>query len=285
MIRSLKQIKNRIRSIENTKKVTNAMEMISVAKLNRIDNILYAIRPYLLNLESVLNNFINSTGQLSSPFLEERANKQNLGLCLITSDGGLCAGYNNNVIRLAEEFINKYGNDKIKLVAIGRKGLNYFKKRGMQILNSYIGLNGRYSNEISGEIANTLINIFLSGQVDEVYVAYTRYETALIHKPVIKKFLNIEVPPEGRKIKYILEPDKERILEELLPRCISIQTRFFLLEAFTSEHAARTVAMKTATDNANELLDRLILQRNKVRQANITQEMMEIISSAEALKG
>jgi F-type H+-transporting ATPase subunit gamma len=284
MMRSLRRIKNRIRSIENTEKVTRALEMISVVKLNRIDNILYAIRPYLLKLESIVNNFINSTEQLSSPFLEERPHRQNLGLCLITSDSGLCGMYNDNIIRLAEEFIRIQGKDKIKLIAIGRKGLNYFKKRNLQILNSYIGLNGRYSDKISDEITNALTNIFLSGEVCEVYVAYTHYETALRYKPMIKKLLNIEAPG-SQEIEYILEPNKERILEELLPRYISMQTRLFLLEAFSCEHAARTVAMKTATDNANELLERLILQRNKARQANITQEIMEIISSTEALKG
>jgi F-type H+-transporting ATPase subunit gamma len=284
MIRSLKQIKNRIRSIENTKKVTGAMEMISVAKLNRIENVLHQIRPYFSRLESILHNFINSTGPYSSPFLAERAHKNKIGLCIITSDSGLCGAYNNDIISLAEEFIKNRGKDKIKLITIGKRGLNYFKKQEMDILNSYIGLNGKYSDKIAGGIAIALIDVFLSGEVDEVYIAYSHYKTAMVRTPVIKKILNVEVNSR-RKIEYILEPDKEKILEDLLFKYIFMQIRVSILEAFTSEHAARIVAMKTATDNAKELLDSLVLLRNKVRQANITQDIMEIISSSEALKG
>jgi F-type H+-transporting ATPase subunit gamma len=284
MARSLKQIKTRIRSIQNTEKVTHAMEMISVSKLNRIDHILNAIRPYSSRLESILNNFINSIQPLSNPFLEKKITSGKTCLCLITSDMGLCGVYNNNIIRLAEEFIIKSGKENIVLVAIGRKGLNFFRKRGMRILNSYIQMNGRYSQQAFEEITNNLIDIFTSGRADEIYIAYTRYINALIQKPTIEKFLNIEITA-GEEFEYILEPDKERILEELIPRYLSTKKKLFLLEAFTSEHAARTVAMKTATDNANELLDKLILQRNKLRQANITQEIMEIVASSEALRG
>lgn len=284
MIRSLKQIKNRIRSIENTKKVTGAMEMISVAKLNRIENVLYQIRPYFSRLESILHNFINSTGPYTNPFLVERSHKKKIGLCVITSDSGLCGAYNNDIIGLAEEFINERGSDRVRLIVIGKRGSNYFKKQEMDVLNSYIGLNGKYSDKIAVEIAIVLIDVFLSGEVDEVYIAYSHYKTAMVRTPVIKKILNVEMEKTS-KIEYILEPDKNKILEDLLFKYIFMQIRISILEAFTSEHAARIVAMKTATDNAKELLDSLILLRNKVRQANITQEIMEIISSSEALKG
>ena len=192
--------------------------------------------------------------------------------------------YNQNIIHLAEEFISQYGKDKIRLVAVGRKGANFFKKRGVRIPGSFIDLHGRYSEKTSEAIAGSLSNFFLSGEVDEMHVAYTFYKNTIIHTPTIKKFFHLE-PAAGEKEKYILEPDKQRILDELLPRYVLIKIRLMLLEAFTSEHAARTVAMKTATDNANELLEKLTLQRNKQRQANITQEMLEITSSSEALKG
>lgn len=284
MIRSLKQIKNRIRSIENTKKVTGAMEMISVAKLNRIENVLYQIRPYFSRLESVLHNFIDNTGPYTNPFLVERSHKNKIGLCVITSDSGLCGAYNNDIIYLAEKFIKEQSKDRVKLIVIGKRGANYFRKQEMDVLNSYIGLNGKYSEKIAVEIAVALIDVFLSQEVDEVYIAYSHYKTAMVRNPVIKKVLNVEVN-SGRKIEYILEPDKDKILENILFKYIFMQIRISILEAFTSEHAARIVAMKTATDNAKELLDGLILLRNKVRQANITQEIMEIISSSEALKG
>jgi len=283
-MRSLKQIKNRIRSIENTKKVTSAMEMISAAKLNRTDKILYALRPYFSHLDSLLGRLSASAPGLSNIYFEERPLKGKISLCLITSDSGLCGTYNDGILRASEELINKYGKDKISLVEIGRKGANHFKRLGFEVIHSYIGLNGRYSDKLAGELSENLIKIFREREADEVYVAYAHFENVMSHRPVIKKILNLEAP-RLKKIEYILEPDMEGILEELVPKYIFTATKLFLLEAFTSEHASRTVAMKTATDNAKDLLQSLTLLRNKVRQANITQEIMEIVSSAEALKG
>ena len=283
-MRSLGQIKNRIRSISNTQKVTSALEMISVSKLNRIDKALFSLRPYLSEMERILNNLINSKDKISHPFIGTKTESSKLGLCVITSDSGLCGVYNSNIIRLADEFVKNYGKDKIKLILIGKKGFNYFKKENASILNAYLGLNGRYSSQVCDEITKYLTDIYLSGQVDEIRVAYTHYKTALILKPEIEKFLNIETN-EAEEEEYIYEKSKERVLEEIIPKYISLKMKQFILESFTSEHSARTVAMKTATDNADELLRILTLLRNKVRQANITQEIMEIIASAEALKG
>ena len=285
MIRSLKQIKNRIRSIENTKKVTHAMEMISVAKLNRIDDYLFAMRSYYSKLEEITNNFFaGSSDSSENIYLRERENKKNIYLCLITSDSGLCGVYNNGIIRLAEEFINKAGKEKISLVTVGKKGWNYFKKKGFTVANYYIGLNGRYQDKACDGISSFLINEYVSGKADEVYLAFTHHQTALVHKPLIKKFLNI-TGGNAQKEVFILEPDRQGIARELVPRYLTVSFRLAILEAFTSEHAARVVAMKSATDNAKELLEQLILQRNKVRQANITQEIMEIVSASEALRG
>jgi len=284
-MQSLRSIKNRIRAIDNTHKVTDAMERISVTKLKRVEAALLTMRPYLLQLDSLLQHFINNTEFISSPFLEERARKQRIALCVITSDSGLCGLYNNNVLRLADEFIRKHGRDRIRLVAIGRKSLSYFKRRGMGILKTYTDLHGKYQKNIADEISGYLTGIFFSKEVDEVYVAYTHYQTALILKPTIKKFLNIERNYNEKQVEYILEPAAQGILDELIPKYISMAFRFVFLEAFTSEHSARSVAMKMATDNAEELLKALVLLRNKVRQAGITQDMMEIIASSEALKG
>ncbi len=285
MIQSLRQIKLRIRSIENAKKVTGALEMISVSKLNNTNKMLSAQRQYFLKLRTTLNNLLASIAAPVSPYLEENAGGKKTCLCVITSDSGLCGVYNNDIIRAAEAFIHERGRETVELVIVGRKGFNYFKNApGVSIVKSYIGLNGRYSQKVSDEITGDLIDLFLSGEVGEVYSAYAHFETALVHKPVVKKFLGLQ-GEGGVKSEYIFEPASVRVLEELLPRYIALSGRFMLLEAFASEHAARTVAMKTATDNARELLKGLILMRNKVRQATITQDMLEIISSAEALKG
>lgn len=284
MIQSLKQIKNRIRSTENTKKVTGAMEMVSVAKLNRVEKDILSLRPFVFNLGNIMHNLIATSDNATHPFLKNGESTGKICLCVITSDNGLCGVYNNNIIRTAEEFINARGSNKVNLVCIGRKGFSYFKKNNLNILNTYIGMNGRYSQEIFAKINNNLLDLFVSGAASQVYIAYTHFKTALIHEPRVEKILNIDRPPVTES-RYILEPDIATILNKIVPEYISMKLKLIILEAFTAEHSARTIAMKTATDNARDLLQGLVLLRNKVRQANITQEIMEIISSSEALKG
>jgi F-type H+-transporting ATPase subunit gamma len=285
MAQSLNQIKTRIHSIENTEKVTSAMQMVSSSKLNRMDNILLLVKPYFKKTESLFSSLTSGSQDLSSPFIGERMKKENILLCVIASDAGLCGVYNNNIIRLADEFIAGHKAGKVKLLIIGKKGFNYFKKHsGVEILNSYIGLNGKYSEKVAKEIINVLTNNYISQAADEVYVAYTHFQTALLHKPVVEKLLDLIVQP-GEPRDYIYDPGRERILEALIPRFVGMKFRLMLLEAFTSEHAARTISMKMATENAHDMLQSLTLLRNKVRQAKITEEMLEIISSAEALKG
>jgi F-type H+-transporting ATPase subunit gamma len=283
MVQNLRQIKNRIRSIDNIHKVTSAMEMISVTKLNRTNRILSAFKPYFEKLDQIFNRFLSSQESLVHPLLETKPGAY-VCLCLITSDGGLCGVYNNNIIRFAEDFINRKGKDKVKLVIVGKKGFNYFKNRQVQILNSYVGLNGRYAQNAADQITALLIDIFLKNQVSEVYVAYTHFERATINKPVLMKLLNIDIPAAGSR-RYILEPDINLILDDFITKYIYAKMRLTLLGSFATEHASRAVAMKSATDNAKDLSQGLILLRNKVRQASITQDIMEIISSAEALKG
>ena len=178
MIQSLRHIKNRIRNIDNVKKVTYAMEMISMAKLRPVQNQLFSFKQYVSKTQTLLNNLLASTRGIDNPFTEERKNKQKIALCLITSDTGLCASYNNNIIRAAISFINRYDKDKIELICIGKKGLNYFKRREAKIANSFIDLHGRYSEEIGAKILGSLTEKFLSRKVDEAYIAYTHFESA-----------------------------------------------------------------------------------------------------------
>jgi len=285
MLQSLKAIKNRIRSIENTRKVTSAMQMISATKLNRLGNALSLSRPYFQRLQALLNNLTKGIDMAFNPFFKARPVKERIVLCVITSDNGLCGAYNNNIIHLAEGFISNYEKDKIRLVIAGKKGYNYFKKfYNDNILHAYLGLNGIFSQEVSDEIAKRLIDIFLSQEADEVHIAYTHFKNALVNKPLITKFLGIE-QGAGEKIDYIFEPDILQVLQELVPKYLAMKIEFILLEAFTCEHSSRLISMKMATENAKDLLHQLTLLKNKVRQANITREIIEIISSAEALKG
>ena len=284
MPQSLKVIKTRLRSIQGAQKVMNAMEMMAAAKLNRVNKVFYLLKPYFLNLESLMNNLIASAPALPGPYFQKKEENSDVALCLVTSDSGLCGSYNNNVIRAAEEFIHRMGKERVNLVLVGKKGFTYFKRHDVETVNSYIGFNGRYNEKSADEIMRFIIGQYLEGKIGEVYACYTQFKTALQVKPVIKKILPLE-SPGGIKSEYILEPSIEEIFEMLIPRYLTVSFRLLLLESFASEHSSRVVAMKTATENADELLDALTLLRNKVRQANITQEIMEIVASAEALKG
>ncbi|MFA5350488.1 MAG: ATP synthase F1 subunit gamma [Candidatus Omnitrophota bacterium] len=284
MSQSLKQIKNRIRSVENSRKVTNAMQMISVAKLNRMENNLFGLRPYALRLESLMHNLTALTQGLSLEYFRKSTGQDDIVLCLITSDSGLCGAYNQNIIRVADDFINKYGVDKVSLILIGQKGLNYFKSKAVKVSGSYIGLNAKFSTDICAKVTSELMRLFLSGEAGSVYIAYTYFENSITQKTILERLLSIE-PKNIKPVEYIAEPDLRSILRDLIPRYLSVKMQLVFLEAFTSEHAARTISMKTATDNAKELLGGLLLLRNKLRQAGITQDILEITSSVEALKG
>ena len=281
---SLRQIKNRIRSIGNTQKVTNAMQMVSVAKLSRVNKSLFALRPYFFRLGGALSNLVNSRGPINNDYFQQRQQKGSLILCVIASDSGLCGLYNYNVLRKAEEFISREGKEKVSLMVVGKRGVKYFKNKGLNLLYTYTGLQGTYNTVMSDEIAGVLTYLFLSKEVDAAFVAYTHFKSTFVQNPVVEKFLNIEIQ-RREKSEYIVEQDFNSLLDKISLKYIITKMRMIFLEAFVSEHAARSIAMKTATDNASELLEGLTLMRNKIRQANITREMIEIISSAEALRG
>jgi F-type H+-transporting ATPase subunit gamma len=284
MPQPIKQIKNRIRSVENTKKVTSALEMISVVKLNRIQHPLLALRPYALRLENMMHNLAGLSKKNLPSYFKTKPDGFDSVLVLITSDNGLCGLYNQNVMSLAQEFLEKNNPKKFKLILVGQKGLSYFRARPETVLNSYIGLNGKFNHDFCDKITTQLIDLFLSGQVGSVYLAYTYFKNSLVQKPVIEQFLSI--PPRIVKpVEYIIEPDLKSIFADLIPQYLRVKMQLVFLESFTSEHAARTVSMKAATDNAKELLDGLVLLRNKLRQAGITQDILEITSSVEALRG
>ena len=284
MTQAIAAIKTRMRSVSNIRKITRAMEMVSMSKLNRVRASLFAMRNYFGRLESILNDFLEYTGHVSHPLLEKRETKGSIGLCVITSDTGLCSTYNQAIIRHAEAFMAGFKKEDVKIVAVGKEGHFHFKKRGFDIKSAYLELHGRYPKELSEKMAADLTYLFLSHEVDEVHLAYTHFESTLRHKPRVEKFVNIEHADGGNRDNLILEPDVDGVAREFIPKYLSEKFHLVLLEALTSEHAARMFAMKTATDNANELMDTLTLFRNKARQAAITKEVIEIASGAEAMK-
>lgn len=284
MAESLKTIKNRIRSIENIKKITRAMQMVSLAKLRPCENRLSALRAYLPKIKTLLNCALAQSGKINNPFLIPAQNPKKIAVCVISSDTGLCGTYNQNIFRAVENFIAERKGLEVNIIAIGRKGFNYCKKRNFPIPLVYVEPQGNYVALMLEKILSDVTNLFLAGGAGEIYLAYTYFVSAARQKALIEKFLSIEYALDSKE-EYILEPDAKRLLNEIIPAYISVKMKASLLEAKTSEHAARIISMSEATNNAEELLDDLILLRNKVRQAGITKELIEIISSAEALKG
>jgi len=284
MAQSLREVKNRITSTQNVGKITRAMEMVSVSKLTSLQKQLSVARHYFLRCEGMLNNILSGFSDSEHKLLKPKAKKENLLLCVVTADTGLCGNYNSALLRVAEEFISANKSRKISVLPIGRKGQGHFKKSGALITDSYIELYGHYSPRLADNITGSLIQRFLSAEADEVFIAYTNFISAARHTPVVEKILNVESKPGARR-EYLLEPNGETILEGLIPLYLRAKISAILLSAFTAENSTRMISMHKAMDNVNELLEDLVLQRNKMRQANITGEIIEIISSSDALKG
>lgn len=279
---SLRQIRSRIASIDNIKKVTHAMEMVAVAKLRTAEELVSSMGGYLSGLESIVANVVAGGEGMDHPLLVKRKEIKKTLLCVVTSNTGLCGVYNTSVIHAAEKFLNSRSQDHIDIVAVGRKGLTFFKKKGKSIQSSYLEPASMYPRETFRTLSENMINLYLSGTVDEVYVVYTQFESASKCRPVVEKFLGID-HLKGKNTGYIFDGDSETITEDLLSAYLVAKMKLVLLNAYASEESMRTMAMEEATVNAKELLEGLILLRNKVRQANITKEVLEISSSAEVL--
>lgn len=283
---SPRQLKNRIRSIESTRKIARAMELVSNTKLRRVAIRGAALRPYSDRLEEIFRNLLTAQEAVSHPLLEEREKKKSVALCVVTSDSGLCGPYNANILQAAQKFLTTISKKEIRIIPVGKRGFTYFRRHGYTVPRSFLGLNGRYQESVFKEISGYLQDLFLRGEADEVYVAYTRFENNVRHHPMVEKFLNIPSPrPKAPRGDFILEPNFSRILETIIPEYIDLKVCSFILHSFACEHSARIIAMSMAKENAIELLDQLNLLQNKMRQASITKEVAEIITAAEALRG
>ena len=283
MIQTTRQIKSRIKGAENIRKITRAMDTVSAAKLNRVKKTLHASRPYISGIETMLKGLISDTGSLGHPLLENRP-AVGIAICVIASDTGLCGAYNNNLVRFAERFLGSFDKDSVTVVPIGKEASSHFGRLGFTIRAARTGTYGRYSPELADAIAKDLTDIYMNSGARAVYVAYTRFGSALRNAPAVDKFLNIELEPE-RPNGYILEPDAVTMLGRMIPQYLSARMRAIMLDAYTSEHTSRMLAMKTATDNADDMIGTLTLAMNKARQFAITKEVLKIAMSAEAVKG
>jgi F-type H+-transporting ATPase subunit gamma len=283
---SLRELRKRIRSSQKTQQITKTMQMVAASRLKRSEEKFRQARPYAEKMEETLRHLSQATvGEaLEHPFFERRE-VRHTALVVVTSDRGLCGAYNTNMIVAAESFLAERDPRSVKLILIGKKGYDYFRKREWEILDRFLEMAGKVDFQRITEVTRRIIDAYLSRTVDEVYLLYSSYRSALSIKPVSQKFLSLQQETPERAVPYLVEPNLGEVLESFLPQYVTSKVFITLLEAFTAENSARMVAMKTATDNAGEMIDRLTLMRNKARQAAITKEILEIVTAGEALKG
>ncbi|MBI4524847.1 MAG: ATP synthase F1 subunit gamma [Deltaproteobacteria bacterium] len=285
---TLKAIRKRIGSIRNTQQITKAMKMVSAAKLRRAQEAVVAARPYAEKMTALLQNLSSRIARKSHPLLMEREEKRQVDLLVLTADRGLCGGYNANLIRVAEKFIRERGPEKpTNLILVGRRGVDYFRRRRVEIADRYINVLGGPVQALAAEVAGKVIGRFVREETDEVYLLYSRFRSALSQVPTLEKLVPVVVTQEageGQPTEYLFEPDVETLLSSLLPKVVEVSIYRAFLEASASEYGARMTAMDSASTNAAEMISRLSLEMNRARQASITKELLEIVSTAEALK-
>jgi F-type H+-transporting ATPase subunit gamma len=284
---SLKTIRKRIGSVKNTQQITKAMKMVAAAKLRRAQEAAQAARPYAEKLAELLRAVAARAGHVEHPLLAQRAAEDTLDLIVITSDRGLCGGYNFNLIRVAEGFIAAHREATIRLTAVGNKTVAHFRKRPVGVAEQHAHMPAGPDHALALQIAARVARDFASGATDGVYLVYSQFRSALSQVPTVEQILPVPNAPasEAPATDYIYEPDPATLLDRLLRQYITTVIDRAFLESIASEHGARMTAMENATSNASEMIDRLTLAMNRARQAAITTELMEIVSGAEALKG
>ncbi|GAV24193.1 ATP synthase subunit gamma [Carboxydothermus islandicus] len=279
---SMRDLRRRIKSIKNTQQITKAMKMVAAAKLRRAQEMVVASRPYAKRIKDVLARAAAATTETTHPLLIKREVKAT-GYVLITADRGLCGGFNANLIRKATVELKEFANPK--LITVGRKGRDFFKKRGFEIVGEFTNLGESISFDAARVIAGFIMEKYLDGTFDEVYLVFSEFVNPLVQRPQTVKLLPLEAPAEEtRGGEYIFEPSADAVLNTLLPKYVEVQVYRALLESKASEHGARMTAMDTATENATEMIAKLTLQLNRARQAAITKEIAEIVGGAAALE-
>jgi len=266
------------------------MEMVAASKMRRAQQATLASRAYADKSRQVLAHLASQPGQawLLHPLLEERAEKKSLLLILMTSDRGLCGAFNVNIIRAAFDFMRNHDNQPIRLLTIGKRGRDAMARAGKNIIAEFTGMSERPTALSITPVTKIALEEFTTHVVDEVYLAYTDFVNVLRQRPTVTRLLPLrpleEIPTEKTSALYLYEPNPKEILDAVLPRLTELQIYQALLESVASEHSARMVAMRNATDAAHELIGELTLEMNKARQWNITKEMLDIAGGAEALR-
>lgn len=292
---NLKAVRIRIASVKSTKQITSAMKMVSAAKLRRAQDKIVRLRPYASKLHEILvgltqsladSEMENIYGRLSSP--------DKILIVVVTSNRGLCGAFNANVIResrrlVSEQFAEQYTKGNVTLLTIGKKGFDYMRKLKINMLPERNNIYNVLTFENVSKIAAELMASFVAGEFDKVLIVYNQFKNAAVQNLTVEQFLPVETEAADTKnatlLDYIYEPTKEEIVQELIPKSLKIQFYKAILDSFVAEHGARMTSMHKATDNATQMIKDLALQYNKARQATITNQILEVVSGAEALNG
>jgi F-type H+-transporting ATPase subunit gamma len=279
---ALVDIRRRIRSVRNTQQITKAMKMVSAAKLRRAQEAMFAARPYARKMMEVLNSLAARAQPAAHPLLKERGGDRTL-LVVITADKGLCGGFNANIIRTAARFLDERAPRAVSLGLVGRKGRDFFKRRAYAVRSEHIGVFQALKYATAQGIARELREAYVAGETDQVFLVYNEFKSVIQQRVVVERLLPIpkrEPQVEEPALDYLYEPTAAAIFDELLPKHVEVQVWRALLESAAAEHGARMTAMDAATNNADDMIERLTLYMNKVRQAAITKEIIEVVSGA-----
>jgi F-type H+-transporting ATPase subunit gamma len=293
---SLIDIRRRVRAVKSTQQITKAMKMVAASRLRRAQERIQQARPYASEMRRVLNSLASRVDPASHPLLDERAVPRAQGkalLIVITADRGLCGSFNTNVIKSASTFITETHGRQVALGLVGRRGRDFFVRRGFEVRYEQVNLFAHLKYENAKEIADAAIEAFTRGDVDSVYLAYNEFKSVMVQHVVVEQLLPIPRGtfdgPEaaadggGAAIEYLYEPKPEELFKHLLPSYVEIQVFRALLESNAAFYAAQMTAMDAATRNSGEMIEQLTLYMNKVRQAAITREIIEVVSGAQAL--
>lgn len=291
---SLRDLKRQIQSIDNISKVTGALQTVYGVKFRRAEARVGRARPYADNMQQMMQDIAGKGGG-KNPLLVGRGESRRVAIVAMTADRGLCGGFNAQLLRRANRFRQEFDGPELRQIAVGRKAVSFFSFRRIPLLETFTGITEEPTYENAQRIGRYLTSVFEDEEADEVYLVYNRFQSAMVQIPTVTRLLpaapeqdeqeESQNGQQGIGIPFEFVPDADDLLDSLVPRYVETVIFQSLLETAAGQHGARMTAMKSATDNANEMSDRLTLQMNKARQAQITQEILEIASGAEALSG
>ncbi len=292
---NLKAIRVRISSVKSTRQITSAMKMVSAAKLRKAQDKIVRLRPYVNKLQEILGGLSRSLADSEVENVYGRiSDPEKVLIVVLTSNRGLCGAFNGNVIKetrrlISEKYADQYRKGNVRILTIGKKGYDFFRKTQVKLLPEQNNLLNHLSFEAAANLADTLMKSFVSKEYDRIDIVYNQFKNAAVQNLTVEPFLpvtgNTKASENQEVVDYIYEPDQEAIVKDLIPKSLKIQFYKAVLDSYVAEHGARMTAMHKATDNATQLVRDLTLQYNKARQASITNQILEVVSGAEALRG